>query len=203
MKSKIVRWLRDKKVELLSFIYKKRNKTSSFSRKSILFSSKALLFNSSVGEYSYFAGEAAVGNAIIGKYCSIADGVKIGMGVHPVNKLSTHPRLYSENTIFPYRLLTDFSISETKKTEIGNDVWIGADAKIMDGVTISTGAIIGAGAVVTRDVAAYAVVGGVPAKVLKYRFSDEIISELLDSNWWNLSEKELIEFEKNCTLEKI
>ena len=74
------------------------------------------------------------------------------------------------------------------KTFIGNDVWIGADVKIKSGITIGNGAVIGAGAVVTKNIPDFAVVGGVPAKIIKYRFDDETISKLLDSNWWELSE---------------
>jgi len=74
---------------------------------------------------------------------------------------------------------------EFKKVTIGNDVWIGTRALIMDGVTVGDGAVIGAGAVVTKDVPPYAIVGGVPAKIIKYRFSEKKISQMLELQWWN------------------
>lgn len=80
-----------------------------------------------------------------------------------------------------------------KKVIIGNDVWIGSHALILGGVKIGDGAVIGAGAVVTKDVPPYAVVGGVPARIIKYRFSQEIIDKLLEIKWWNLPENILKE----------
>ena len=76
----------------------------------------------------------------------------------------------------------------TKKVTIGNDVWIGIKATIMPNITIGDGAVIGANAVVTKDVPPYAVVVGVPAKIIKYRFDEEIIKDLLELKWWNYSE---------------
>jgi carbonic anhydrase/acetyltransferase-like protein (isoleucine patch superfamily) len=74
---------------------------------------------------------------------------------------------------------------EYRQTIIGNDVWIGARAILIDGITVGDGAVIGAGAVVTKDVPPYAIVGGVPAKIIKYRFEPEVIEFLLASQWWN------------------
>ena len=71
---------------------------------------------------------------------------------------------------------------------IGNDVWIGANAMILGGITIGDGAIIGAGAVVTKDIPPYAIVGGIPARIIRYRFPNDVINALLSSQWWNLSE---------------
>ena len=86
--------------------------------------------------------------------------------------------------------------SAFKKVTIGNDVWIGHGAVINQGVSIGTGAIIGSNAVVTKDVPPYAVVAGVPAKILKYRFDDDTIKLLLKSKWWNMDDFHLIEIGK-------
>lgn len=105
------------------------------------------------------------------------------------NILSTSPYFYYDN--LGWKLLNTKSHNEFwdyAPVRIGNDVWIGDNVIIKNGVKIGDGAVVGLGAVVTKDVPPYAVVAGVPAKVIKYRFSDEIISELLELEWWNLEE---------------
>ena len=127
----------------------------------------------------------------IGDYCTIANDTMFNPVGHPINWLSVHPfqywkkcdpRLYgdmvNENAIHHNE--------QPKNIEIGNDVWIGERAVVMGGVNIGDGAIVAFGAIVTKDVPPYAIVGGVPAKVLKYRFPQEIISELLELKWWDL-----------------
>jgi acetyltransferase-like isoleucine patch superfamily enzyme len=91
----------------------------------------------------------------------------------------------------------DSSFQENKPIEIGNDVWIGARVIILDGVKIGTGAIIASGAIVTRDVPPYSVVGGVPAKIIKYRASENDIAFWQQSEWWNLSPHEAYCMYKN------
>ncbi len=125
----------------------------------------------------------------IGKFCSIALGVTIlAGGEHQSSWITTYPF---------NALINEFSYIEGHpKTKgdviIGNDVWIANDAKILSGVTIGDGAIIAAGSVVSKNVPPYAIVGGVPAKVLKYRFDKEIINNLLKLKWWDFDEKELV-----------
>ncbi len=132
----------------------------------------------------------------IGKYCSIADCVVLGCGDHPINTLSTSPFQYVYNKPEMYGNIivpkSNIIKREYSETFIGNDVWIGYRAFIKLGVKIGDGAIIGAGAVVTKEVEPYAIVGGVPAKLIKYRFDENIRKQLLELKWWDLPEKFII-----------
>jgi acetyltransferase-like isoleucine patch superfamily enzyme len=128
--------------------------------------------------------EGYIGNVDIGRYCSIAYGVNIGMFEHPVDWLSTSTRQYLSGHVNGARSVPIRKFNANPRTTIGNDVWIGTGATLIDGVTIGDGAIIAAGAVVTKDVPPYAIVGGVPAKIIKYRFNEEIIAKLLELKWW-------------------
>ena len=112
-------------------------------------------------------------NTTIGNYCSIARNVSIGLGLHPLNLFSTSPIFYKrQNALLLDLISKDNEFKEYQPITIGNDVWIGANAIIMDGITIGNGAVIAAGAVVTKNVPAYAIMGGVPAKLIKYRFAE-------------------------------
>lgn len=137
-----------------------------------------------VGMFTYCDPSIYVGNknTIIGKFCSIGRDVAIGPGIHPVEYLSTSPYFYFDGLGWVEQ--TEFIISEPCR--IGHDVWIGQGAFIKDGITIGDGAIIAANAAVVKDVPPYAIVGGVPAKIIKYRFSEEVINELLEIEWWNM-----------------
>ncbi len=122
-------------------------------------------------------------------FCSIASNVTIGPGIHKMDGISTHPSFYTFNTPLPKRFVISDLFLNSKRVSIGHDVWIGEKVIILDGLKIGTGAIIAAGAVVTKDVEPYAIVGGVPAKILKYRFEPQLIQQLLESCWWNQSEE--------------
>jgi len=162
-----------------------------------------------VGEFSYYSGyhhgysfehcvryldkkRKDVDKLIIGKYCSIGSGAVFMMGGnqgHRHDWMSTFPFFYQAN-IFkesknPYQ--------KTGDTTIGHDVWIGSEAMIMAGVTIGSGAIIAARAVVTKDVEPYAIVGGNPAEFIKYRFKHDKIEALLKLKWWDWSEEKVKE----------
>jgi acetyltransferase-like isoleucine patch superfamily enzyme len=163
---------------------------------SVLFQNVALM-NSSLGAYSYVQSGSVVCNAEIGKFCSIASGVNIGLPQHSISSVSSHPVFYLKNTPLPKKFSDQDLFSTIKKTVIGHDVWIGQNAIIMTGLNIATGAVIGAGAVVTRDVPAYAVVGGIPARIIKYRFEEKMRSDLLSTKWWEMPDKLL---EKNFLL---
>jgi virginiamycin A acetyltransferase len=137
-------------------------------------------------------------NVYIGSYSSIGRQVQVGLAEHPKNWLSTHTFQYNSNW-FPdipdYKFPRKHKWLHHKKTRIGSDVWIGNGAQIRCGVTINHGSIIGAGSIVTKDIPAYSIAVGVPARVIKYRFSDEIISRLLKVKWWDLSLNKLAELD--------
>jgi len=154
------------------------------------------IINSAIGDFSYINSNTSIRNTTIGKFCSIAENVKIVLGNHPVNFVSTHPAFYSNNK--PFKTFSDNTyVEEIKNVIIGNDVWIGEGVLILGGVVIGNGAIIAARAVVTKDVEPYSIVGGVPAKHIKYRFNKEIIKQINTLEWWNWEESI---FEENFKL---
>lgn len=132
-------------------------------------------------------------NLIIGKFCSIACGAKFlfNSANHTLSSLSTYPfPLFFEEWQLNKNNVTD-AWDNKGDIIIGNDVWIGYEAIILAGVTIGDGAIIGARAVVTKDVAPYTIVGGIPAKMIKKRFDDKTIADLLNMKWWNWSTEKI------------
>jgi chloramphenicol O-acetyltransferase type B len=156
-----------------------------------------LLNNCTIGNYSYIGRKSIVQNTTIGGYCSIANDVCIGLGAHPKDFFSTSPLFYRVKNTFKINLIDcDLSFDEFIPIIIGNDVWIGARAMIMDGVTVGDGAIVAANAVVTKDVPPYAIVAGVPAKVISYRFEQKKISSLLILKWWDLPIEKILKIRK-------
>lgn len=151
------------------------------------FSKGVILYeNSKIGNYNYFSPYVLVNNAQIGNYCSIGPSAKIGLGEHNTGMISTYPSVgdgAGSMSVF------DFN----RPTIIENDVWIGANVMIKQGVRIGNGAVIGAGSVVTKDVQPFSIVYGVPAKHIRFRFSDSTIKEIIESKWY---EREIIEAKK-------
>lgn len=143
-----------------------------------------------VGAYTYMSGPANLrGLGKIGRFCSLGNSVNIGPGQHPTDWLSTSPFQYTVAS-FDHPEIRQFGLTGLRyeapgPVEIGNDVWIGSDVIIQAGVKVGNGAIIGSGAVVTKDVPDYAIVVGIPAKVLRYRFSEDNIERLLKLRWWD------------------
>lgn len=160
------------------------------------------LFNCVVGKYSYIQHDCNFSSTKIGSFCSIAPNVNLIAGNHPMNLFSTHPCFYKKwktGNISPNTsvFLKEFSYSDSEEKflcEIGNDVWIGQNANIMNGVKIGNGAVIAACSLVLENVEPYTVVAGVPARVIKRRFSKNLSVFLNESKWWTKSEKELVRF---------
>lgn len=151
-----------------------------------------ILLRSSVGQYSYLGNNCVFTNTTIGRFCSISSNVEVITGTHPSSIFgSTHPSFFAVNTPNGKGFVDDNIFKEHKLTdsgrslEIGNDVWIGAHVKILEGIKIGDGAIVAAGSVVTKDVEPYTIVGGVPAKVIRYRFDESVIKSLCVMKWWN------------------
>jgi acetyltransferase-like isoleucine patch superfamily enzyme len=156
--------------------------------KSVYVGDHVVLHNTSIGDHSYINGHARIKNTSIGKYCSIASGVKIVLGAHPTDLISLHPAFYAVNK--PMETFADRQyFNEYLEVKIGNDVWIGEDVIIPGGITIGDGAVVASRAVVTKDVAPYSVVGGVPAHHIKFRFDETRINQLKEIRWWDLDEK--------------
>lgn len=155
------------------------------------------LHNVQIGDYSVLAYNAHAANVCIGKFCSIGPNFCCGLGLHPSGGISSSAMFYSTSKLNGMTLSKDNKYVERKQTVIGNDVYIGANAFVLDGVRISDGAVIGAGAVVTKDIPPYAVAVGVPARVVKYRFDEKTIAALLEKRWWDGSEEDLQKVEQN------
>ena len=150
--------------------------------------------HSCIGYATYIGENSDIVYTKIGRYSCIGPNVRIIRGQHPLTYVSMHPAFYSR------AMQSGFSYVKEKKFEelrfvspdcmvkIGNDVWIGDGAQIMEGVSIEDGAVVAAGAVVVKDVEPFAVVGGVPAQIIKYRFDSCTIKRLLEIEWWDKNE---------------
>ena len=147
---------------------------------------------------TYVAAGCHINYTKIGKFCSIGENVLCGLGRHPSDTfVSTHPAFYSTFKQCGVSFVQESKFDEYAPVTIGHDVWVGASALILDGVTIGDGAIIAAGAVVTGDVAAYAIVGGVPARLIRRRFNDDVIEKIRALKWWD---KDIEWIRKNADL---
>ncbi len=163
------------------------------------FSDNSSITSSYIGYASYVGANSNISKFKIGRYCSIGPNVKGVFGKHPTKDfVSTHPAFFStlKQVGFSYTKIQLFKEHEDafeKENEysiiIGNDVWIGDSATIIEGVCIGDGAIIASNALVVNDIQPYSIVGGVPAKVIKKRFSTEHIDFLLQFKWWNRDTK--------------
>ena len=180
-------------MSLLRQIYSKKKKGGNTTIRICGVKIKVKSESMSVGEHSYIGPRFRCDctETSIGKFCSIAADVTIAPGQHPIQWLSSSPVQYTPGK-------KPFSKHPSVKWEhghkpvvVGNDVWIGCYAVIQDGIRIGDGAVVGSNAVVTKDVPPYAIVGGVPAKIIRYRFTPKIIEKLLKLKWWDLPDEQI------------
>lgn len=176
------RWLRKREIKLSGSLRALRKKAVLQAEAGVVIAQARLEFRTlSVGAMSYLRSGCELYNVSqIGRFCSIGNGVILGQdkAAHPLHWLSTHPFQFTDSG-----LVYDGGVAPA---EIGHDVWIGRDAMVLEGVQVGTGAVIATRSVVTRDVPPYAIVAGVPARIVKYRHPPEVIAALLASAWWEM-----------------
>lgn len=139
-----------------------------------------------LNNFTYISSNTKIARTAIGKFCSIGPDCKIGLGKHPAKDfVSTHPIFFSTFKRSGITFVDKNYFDEFEDIHIGNDVWLGANVIVLDGVNIGNGVIVAAGSIVTKDIPPYAIVGGSPAKIIRYRFTKEEIEKLLELKWWN------------------
>ncbi len=146
-----------------------------------------VISESTFGDYSYTDGAVSIIYTDVGKFCSIAAQVRINPGNHPMWRVTQHHMTYRRRQ-YGFDEADDaefFDWRREHRCAIGHDVWIGHAATIMPGVSVDTGAVIGAGAVVTKDVPPYTIAVGVPARIIRQRFEDDVRDALLRIAWWD------------------
>jgi len=154
-----------------------------------------VIMNSFISEFTYIQSFSTVLNTKIGKFCSIAGGVRIGLSEHPLAFISTSPVFYDSSQFLP-KVLTKAKNDYGKFTEtvVESDVWIGQSAIIKSGVRIGVGSVIGAGSIVTKDIPPYTICAGNPARPIRKRFDEELCNLLVESKWWELNDSVLSEY---------
>jgi phosphonate metabolism protein (transferase hexapeptide repeat family) len=147
---------------------------------------------STLGDYSYVVSDCSVIYSTIGKFCSIAAASRLNPGNHPLERPALHHFTYRSAS---YEMGADdagfFDWRREHRVVLGNDVWIGHGAVVLPGVTIGNGAVLGAGAVASKDIPPFAIAVGVPAKILRYRFEPAIVERLMRLAWWDWPHEQL------------
>ncbi len=152
---------------------------------------RSTIIDTEIGVYSYAGYNCTILNTMIGNFCSIADNVTIGITNHPLNWVSTSPAFYYGKDSIPKDMACKEYNPPINKTVIGSDVWIGRSVIVKGGISIGTGAVVGMGSIVTKDVPPYSIAVGVPARVIGYRFDENTRKRLLDTKWWDKSKDEI------------
>lgn len=145
-----------------------------------------------MGKYSYVGDFTNISYARIGSFTSISSYCAIGGGEHPIDWVSTSPVFTEHRSVLRFQFAQN-CFNPYKEVSIGNDVWIGTHCLIKSGISISDGAIIGMGSVVTKDVGPYEIWAGNPAKLIRKRFPDKIIADLIRSEWWTWNNNKISE----------
>lgn len=174
-------------IQIPSILDSKIDKTARVGHRSNIISTK-------IGRFSYCGNNNSISHTEIGSFCSIASYCAIGGAAHPIDSVSTSPIFYEKKNIFHLFFGKKDKYITPNTTKIGNDVWIGEACFVKEGVKIGDGAVVGAHSVVTRDVPSYSVVGGTPARIIKYRFDQNIIEELKELCWWEWDKEKLEEY---------
>lgn len=151
--------------------------------------------NSTMARHTFCGYDCNITFCEIGSFSSIANNVVIGGGMHPLDWVGTSPVFYEGRDSVKAKF-SEHERKKMKKTIIGHDVWIGQNVIIKQGINIGIGSVIGMGSVVTKDVAPYTIVAGNPAKVIRKRFEDDIIENLIDSKWWEFDALKLTKYAK-------
>jgi phosphonate metabolism protein (transferase hexapeptide repeat family) len=154
---------------------------------------RVLLAECEVGDYSYIERHVEAIYTTIGKFCAVAAGARLNALNHPMERISQHKITYRPNEYFVHAKI-DKAFREKRqqsRVTIGHDVWIGHGAIVLPGLSIGHGAVVAAGAVVTKNVEPYAVVAGVPAKPIKWRFEKSIRERIIALGWWDWSQTHL------------
>lgn len=159
--------------------------------KYVYLASDIIVKNSTINDFSYCGEGTQIKSSIVGKFTCIGPNVSIGLGRHPVGQnVSIHPAFYSLAEQVGTTFASEQVFNESPEpTRVGNDVWIGANVSIPGGVSIGNGAVIASGSVVTKDVRSYEIVGGVPAKFIRWRFEENDINFLNKTCWWDKEEE--------------
>jgi acetyltransferase-like isoleucine patch superfamily enzyme len=183
------------KFKLLWFKLLKKIRFSAIKNSKIDKSSKiesgSIFYNSCLERHSFCGYDCDVSNADIGSFTSIANSVVIGGGRHPMEWVGMSPVFYEGRDSVKAKF-SRHKREPSQRVRIGHDVWIGRSAIVLPGVEIANGAVVGAGSVVTKNVEPYAVVAGNPARLIRYRFDEVVVSRLLASKWWMYSDADLL-----------